>query len=54
MGRKSAKRGGPGVPVNVSAMKAAREAKGWSQKQLGATPGSSSGSNPVAPPPSRL
>lgn len=28
------KKGGPGVPVDVAALKAAREAKGWSQKEL--------------------
>src|SRR5262245_60557018 len=32
-GRQPSK-GGPGVPVNVAALKAARERKGWSQKRL--------------------
>ncbi|MDY3561682.1 tetratricopeptide repeat protein [Gemmata sp. JC673] len=32
MSQPTPKKGGPGVPVNVVAIKAAREAKGWSQK----------------------
>lgn len=34
MAENPAKRGGPGVAVDVAAFKAAREVKGWSQKQL--------------------
>lgn len=34
MAGEAPKRGGPGVPVDVAALKAAREAKGWSQKRL--------------------